>query len=144
MAYPKYELTAMTGEHAGTVSDSGKIVFLNFWFEACVPCRVEFDALNRLYDSIKADTNVRFMAVTFEDTVHLPRYIAYHHLKYPVASTTKEECERLNFYVGFPTSILLGKDGKIVIYETGGHLEKEKAEDFLLQKVLGKIRALER
>src|SRR5688500_7772811 len=44
----------------------GKIVFINFWFEACAPCLAEFDVLNEIYQKLKDKNNFVFISFTFE------------------------------------------------------------------------------
>ncbi|PZF73414.1 TlpA family protein disulfide reductase [Taibaiella soli] len=138
--YPDFSFTTLDGKRYNAGNTRGKVVYLNFWFEACVPCHIEFDALNHLYDSLKNDTSVIFAALTFETQDQLPAIVAKEKLRYPVASLSKEECSRLIFDVGYPTSIVIDKTGKIALYETGGFLQKEKAEDFVFNKLLPTIR----
>lgn len=140
LPYPDFSFTTLDGKRYNAGNTRNKVVYLNFWFEACVPCHVEFDALNRLYDSLKNDTSVVFAALTFETPEQLPAIVAKEKLRYPVASLSKEECARLIFDVGYPTSIVIDKMGNIALYETGGFLQKEKAEDFIFNKLLPAIR----
>lgn len=140
VVYPHFSFTTLDGKTINSENTKGKTVFLNFWFEACVPCRIEFESLNKLYDSVKNDTSVVFAALTFEKLEQLPGYIKFDKITYPVATLDKEECARLNFYVGYPTSIVINKEGRVALYETGGYLEKEKAEDFFANKVLPLIK----
>lgn len=142
LPYSDFRFTTLDGKTYTAGNTRGKVVYLNFWFEACVPCHIEFDALNRLYDSLKNDTSVVFAALTFETVEQLPVIIAKEKLRYPVASLSKDECARLIFDVGYPTSIVIDKMGNIALYETGGFLQKEKAEAFIFNKLLPQIKAL--
>jgi len=140
--YHDFNFTTLDGKTFTAGNTRGKVVYLNFWFEACAPCHIEFEALNGLYDSLKNDTSVVFAALTFETREQLPFLVEKEKLRYPVACLSKEECSRLIYDVGYPTSIVIDKTGRVVLYETGGWLQKEKAADFVFTKLLPTIRTL--
>ena len=47
-------------------------------------------------------------------------------LPYPIYTASRKECDRLIPYLGFPTTIITDKQGKIRFMKGGGYLEREK------------------
>ncbi len=113
-AYVPFDLTTLDGKRFTSASCIGKVTFINFWFEGCVPCRNEFAKLNELYDSLKDNPSYQFVAVTFDEKEGLRDFIRQFGLRYPIATVNDQwEEKRLNYQLGYPTSIILDKDGKV-------------------------------
>ena len=108
----------------------GKVVFINFWFEACPPCVAEFDALNALYLKYKNDPKFIFVSFTSDSPETAIAVKQKYHLAFPVISIKKEECYRLNQQNGFPTSIILNTNSIIKFMHTGGFLDKKYINDY--------------
>lgn len=142
--YMPIEVTTLDGKVINNVSLKGKITWLNFWFEACPGCRNEFDKLNRLYDSLKHDTDFQFVAITYDKQETLPAFIKEFNLNYPIATVQNEAiAQTLNYRNGFPTNILLDKDGKVVFVRFW-LMDKEAKYGITLQqayKLIGELRA---
>jgi thiol-disulfide isomerase/thioredoxin len=119
----------------------GKVVFMNFWFENCPPCVAEMASLNNLYQKLKDSLNVAFLSFSFESQERLKLIKAKYGINYPVATISRNECYRLNQDNGFPTTIILDKNGVIKYLKAGGYVEKEKVERFLQDEVYHKILA---
>lgn len=120
---------------------SGKVTFINFWFETCAPCVAEFEALNQLYLKYKNDSRFVFVSFTSDAPATVTAVKQKYHLEFPVLSIKKEECYRLNQQNGFPTSIVLSKNGTIAFIHTGGSLEKEEINTYFNNSVYPAIHA---
>jgi cytochrome c biogenesis protein CcmG/thiol:disulfide interchange protein DsbE len=113
--YLQFEATTLDGKKINNESLKGKITWLNFWFEACPGCRNEFDKLNRLYDSLKNDPDFQFVAITYDKKETLPAFIKQFGLNYPIATVANQDIAyNMNYRNGFPTNILIDKEGNIV------------------------------
>ncbi|MEI7733960.1 MAG: TlpA disulfide reductase family protein [Ferruginibacter sp.] len=124
-----YDAFSFTTKDSAVFSNAnlkGKVVFINFWFEACPPCVAEFDALNALYLKYKNDPKFIFVSFSSDSLETVNSVKQKYHITFPVISISKEECYRLNQQNGFPTSIILNTAGKIQFMHTGGSLEKEE------------------
>ncbi len=119
----------------------GKVVLINFWFEACKPCVAEFGALNELYEILKDRKEFVFISFTPDDAQTIKRVKENYQLPYRIFHVSQEECYRLNQGAGFPLSIILGKDGRIRYFHGGGQATKEKAKEFVMDQMLPKIKA---
>ncbi|HYH14306.1 MAG TPA: TlpA disulfide reductase family protein [Flavisolibacter sp.] len=120
----------------------GKVVFINFWFEACKPCIAEFDGLNTLYTDLQSNKNFTFVSFTFETPEIIAKVRAKHKLQFPIYSISEQESRRLNLNSGFPTSIILDREGIIQYFKTGGSSDKSEATQMVLEKFYPKIKAL--
>ncbi|MEO8769123.1 MAG: TlpA disulfide reductase family protein [Ferruginibacter sp.] len=118
----------------------GKVVFINFWFAACPPCIAEMSALNELYKKFSSNKNFEFISFTYESPARIILLKKKYSIKYKVASVTRQECYRLNQNNGFPTSIVLDREGVIHDLFTGGDIEdKKEAKDFIISMVYKSI-----
>lgn len=134
--------TAIFSGHQLTIDSlKGKVVFINFWFEACPPCIAELAALNNLYKKFSSNKNFEFISFTYETPAKIKSLKKKYHILYKVASVSTQECYRLNQNNGFPTSIILDKEGVIKHLFTGGSTDKKEAENLLYNTVYKNIEA---
>jgi cytochrome c biogenesis protein CcmG/thiol:disulfide interchange protein DsbE len=90
-----------------------QIVVINFWFEKCPPCIAEMPELNKLV--AKYGTNgARFIGITHDSPASARRFQKRNGYRYEIVSLSKDEIRKLNINHGFPSNVLVGKDGKIV------------------------------
>ena len=140
--YVPFDITTTDGKHLTNQSCKGKIVILNFWFEDCGGCRGEIKHLNALYDSLKKDPDIEFVAVTFDKEETLPPFIKTFKLHYPIATiSSQNEAYRMNYRMGFPTNIILDKSGKVAMMKMGIS-DKESRFQMSMQQVYDKITSL--
>ncbi|PWS27684.1 hypothetical protein DHW03_08870 [Pedobacter yonginense] len=114
-----------------------QIVLINFWFEKCPPCIAEMPELNKLVKKY-SDKKVRFIALTYDMPNAAKRFQKRSGYLYEIVSLTKEEIRKLNINHGFPSNILVGKDGKI-LYATANISFSDaefKAKSMLLEEKL--------
>ena len=123
-------------------SISGKVVFINFWFEGCHPCMAEMDALNKLFEKVKDKKDFVFISVTWDNDETIKRVTQKFSLSFDIFSASPAECQRLNFGCGYPTSVILDKKGIVHYRHSGGSNDKEKADQFVLKALLTEIESL--
>lgn len=123
-------------------SIKGKVVFINFWFEGCVPCMAEMDGLNQLYQKFKDNKNFEFVSVSKDDDAAIKRVKNKYRLSFNVYSSTEKDCKRLSSGSGYPTSIIIDKTGVIKFIHVGGVIEKEDASDRIMTVYLSEIKSL--
>jgi thiol-disulfide isomerase/thioredoxin len=127
--FKKFDAFSTDGNLYIDDSLKSKTTFINFWFEGCLPCIAEFPALNDLYDRYKTNSQFQFLSFTFESKETALRISEKYELKYPVIHIEREDIHRLIFNLGFPTSMITDKLGKIRFIICGGFQEKEKAKE---------------
>ena len=138
-SFPEFNST-FNGRIITKDSLKGKVVFINFWFAACPPCVAELSALNELYKKFSANKDFEFISFTYESSARILLLKKKYNIKYKVASVNRQECYRLNQNNGFPTSIVLDREGVIKDLFTGGDNEDRKdARDFIINTVYKSI-----
>ena len=115
----------------------GKVVLINFWFEGCHPCLAEFDALNELALKLKENKDFEFISFTWDNAETIKRVKEKYRLQFKVYYS--KECSRLNLRLGYPTTMILDRNGIIKYVMNGGSLDPEKAREFVLTTLLPKI-----
>lgn len=138
--FPQFK-AVFNGKLISNDSLRGKVVFINFWFKACPPCIAEMPALNELYKKLKGNKSFEFLSFTYENSSNVRAFIQKYKVQYKIASVSRNECYRLNQNNGFPTSIIVGKDGKIRELYTGGDADAETSREFILTTVYDELMA---
>jgi len=96
-------------------SFKGNVVLLNFWATWCEPCKVEIPGLVAMYDKYSSK-GVAVIGVSVDDPVLALRpFVTQFNMSYPVlVGLGRDDVERaFGPFYGFPTSVLIGRDGKI-------------------------------
>lgn len=97
----------------------GKVVFINFWATWCPPCRAELRSINNLYEKFKNNDKIIFLMVDVDGKYKSSaKFMRKHHFDLPVYIA---EGEIPPMYLGdaIPTTVILNKEGTIVIRHTG-------------------------
>ena len=118
-------------------SIKGKVVLVNFWFEGCHPCLTEFGALNELAENLKGNKDFEFISFTWNNLETIKRVKEKYQLKFKVFYS--KESSRLNLRMGYPTTMILDRNGIIKYLVSGGSLDPEKAREFVMTTLLPKI-----
>ena len=117
--FPEIMFTTIDGELLKTENLSGKVVFYNFYFAACAPCIDQKSVLNELYEKFSKNDDVVFISVTHDNDETAKKFREIHGIQFKIVSMSREE--RNQFAVSaWPTNILVGTDGKIVLKMIGG------------------------
>lgn len=137
-----YSFGGSVSRSGPTLSDSmlqGKVTLISFWFRRCRPCVAELDALNRLYQNLKGSSAFQLISIC-PDT---PEALANTIKEYAVAYTslTANACRRLNSGMGYPTTIIVDRRGRVTYVNSGGKVEPMQVEKDILQ-LENRIRAL--
>ena len=117
-------------------SIKGKVTWMNFWFEECKPCMAEMDGIRESYEKYEKHPDFIFISLTWENKETIDRVRTKFPMPYPVFSVSDVEAERLNGMRGYPTNIVIGKDGRILYVGIGGKTEPAEARLDLMSKVL--------
>jgi thiol-disulfide isomerase/thioredoxin len=131
---PDFELKTTRGERFQVSENVGKkIIVLNFFATWCGPCREEMPELNRYFNEHKAES---FLLVGIDAEEKQDRVDEFlKDLKVDFPAGIDEGSIRKQYNVtAFPTTVLIGVDGKVQFYETGALVNAEVAFDNLLQQ----------
>lgn len=90
----------------------GKVLFLNFWGTWCPPCRTEWPTIQKLYD-LKKD-KLEFALIAMQDQeADVKKFLKENNYTAPVYIAESPLDPKI-LPVAFPTSYLIGKDGRIL------------------------------
>jgi peroxiredoxin len=109
---PDFSVSDLHGNLYKLSDLKGKIVVLNFWFMACVPCIEEMPELNKLTEKYSNNTDIVFLAITYDSEEKVKSFLSNHDFNYPVAVGQKTLTEQYGIAM-YPTNIILDKNGQV-------------------------------
>lgn len=128
-----FTLSDIYGNDVTLAAYRGKVVVLNFWATWCAPCRVEIPDLVDLYERYR-DRGLVVLGVSINDPVaRLEPFARDLRMTYPVlvGAGRHDVQEAFGPVVGFPTSIVMSRDGAVCVRHVGrtpkADLEREIA-----------------
>jgi thiol-disulfide isomerase/thioredoxin len=115
-----FDIRDMDGSTVNMSSYKGKVVFINLWATWCGPCRVEMPSIQELYNHVDKDKIIFVMLSldTEENQPKVTKYIREKGFSFPVFQPASQLPRQLQ--VGsIPTTVVIGKDGKIKMKKVG-------------------------
>ena len=127
---PNFIAKDLAGEMVDLNALKGKVVLLNFWFINCPPCRMEMPDLNELKEEYK-NQDVVFIGITFDPAQLINEFLKKIPFEFQIIPDAQPIIDDYQIQ-GFPTSIVIGKDGKVVDSKMGGSFNiKEELKSFI-------------
>ncbi|MFP4845483.1 TlpA family protein disulfide reductase [Winogradskyella sp. PE311] len=115
----EFSLTDMDGNSITSENTKGKVLVFNFWFTTCKPCINEIPELNKIHKKYKNNENIVFASITFNQKPKVENFLKKYPINYPVISDDKDVISAFGIS-GYPTNLIIGKDGKIADAIVGG------------------------
>ena len=130
---PDYTFTDLDGNIYNNTSAKGKITVLKCWFIHCVACIAEFPELNKLVNQYKNNPGIQFISLATDDKADLVKFLKKKKFNYRVVPAMEKYISDSLKITGYPTHILIDRNGKIVkvvntVDELIPFLEKELNE----------------
>ncbi|WP_412466569.1 TlpA family protein disulfide reductase [Pedobacter sp. KLB.chiD] len=110
---PSFKGLTINKKRFSNINLKNQLVVINFWFEKCPPCIAEMPELNQLVDKY-GKMAVRFIGITHDSPASAKQFQKRNGYKYEIVSLSKDAIRKLNINHGFPSNVLVGKDGKII------------------------------
>lgn len=115
---PAFSFIDSEGKIVSSAEVKGKIVLINFWASWCPPCRAEMPSLNKLYLTLKDDSRFVFLFINEDEDINKGiNFIQKNNLAIPFYQQNAVSPEL--FGGTLPTTIVLNKDGEIVLKHEG-------------------------
>jgi peroxiredoxin len=128
-----FVLKDMNGQDVALSRYKGEVIVLDFWATWCAPCRIEIPNFVELYDKYRSRGFV-VLGISVDDPVSALKPFAVDlEMNYPVLVGADRDDVKDAFGppVGFPTSFIIDRDGKICTSHTG-FATKEQFEQEIL------------
>ena len=132
---PDLKFKDLQGKDVALADLKGKVVFLNFWATWCDPCRVEIPWLIAMQNKygpkgftvvgIAMDEEGKSVVAPFLDKERFDVDGQKLPMNYPILLGTDEAADKFGGILGYPSSFLISRDGKIVTKFQGLKSEDE-------------------
>ena len=127
---PSFQLIRADGGSVRLEDYRGQVVLLNFWATWCLPCRTEMPLIQATYERLGEQGFVA-LGVNFDEPAE--EVIAFGEeleIGFPLLLDPGGEIQRLYRVVGYPTSVILDRQGRITAYHIG-ILAKSQLDHYL-------------
>ena len=131
---PNFTATTLAGEQIELYELKGKIVVLNFWFIACPPCRAEMPGLKQLADVYGDREDVVLLALATDETDALEKFLKKKEIGFEVVPSARDIAD-LYHITGFPTTMVLDKEGKVFSVHIGGSTKEKQASKLIFKGI---------
>lgn len=119
--------TATDGSTKQLADYKGKVVLLNFWATWCGPCNREIPDLVSLQEKYRGQLQI-ISIVDAETRDEFSAVVAAKKINYPVVIDSKQELIEKYDVNAYPTTLFVGRDGKISERVLGSLNEEKFAE----------------
>jgi len=131
---PDFDLKTTRGDRFQVSDNVGKnIIVLNFFATWCGPCREEMPELNRYFNEHKAEPFLLVGIDAEEKQDRVDEFLKDLKVDFPAGIDEGPIRKQYNV-TAFPTTVLIGVDGKVQFYETGALVNAEVAFDNSLRQ----------
>lgn len=111
---PAINFRDLNGNLYNKTTIKGKILVLNLWFVHCTNCVAEMPELNKLVDQYKNRKDICFLSFALDKEEDLKKFLKKTTFNYKVISDTAWYLYKPLGIRGFPSQILIDKEGAIV------------------------------
>lgn len=117
---PNFEIEFLNGEKFDLSENIGnKIIILNFFATWCGPCREEMPELNYFYKSHENEPFLLIGITSEEDKDLIEKFVTEQRIDFPVGIDKNSKISEKYDIEGVPTTVFIGAEGRIGLYEVG-------------------------
>jgi cytochrome c biogenesis protein CcmG, thiol:disulfide interchange protein DsbE len=111
---PQFTVHTLDGESLSMAGYRGQVVLVNVWATWCIPCRVEMPLLEATWNRHK-DAGLVILGASVDrgDPAKVREFVTERNISYPIAIVDHDVVNALGGVVGYPTSVLIGRDGRV-------------------------------
>jgi cytochrome c biogenesis protein CcmG/thiol:disulfide interchange protein DsbE len=130
---PDFILADARGERLRLADYKGKVVLLNFWATWCGPCKAEIPWFIEFQKQYQAKGfTVLGVSLDEDGWKVINPFVAEQKINYPILLGNEEVNQRYGGIEALPTTLLIGRDGKVA-YLHAGLVSKSEYEKEILQ-----------
>ncbi len=115
--------TTVLGKHSSIHSFKGKVLIIDFWSVYCIPCINAFPSFNALLKKYPGKLNV--LGVTLDQKQTVLDFLKKHEFNSEIIADAKSFFENYSLGSGYPLTMLIDKNGRIIYYKSGVSQELE-------------------
>lgn len=117
------------------------VTMINIFTTWCGYCIEEMPELNTLYSQLPKKANlIGICADAYEKPDDLVAIVDYFELKFPVLKMTDDQVDKIYNVLGYPTTIFVDKNGKLLDVITGAPKNPLKDYGSKINSLLGKTK----
>ena len=111
---PTFTMQTLDGALVSSESLRGKVVLVNVWATWCMPCRVEMPLLEATWQRHR-DAGLVLLGASVDrgDPKKVREFVSSRGITYPIGIVGEEVIAALGGVRGYPTSVLIGRDGRV-------------------------------
>jgi thiol-disulfide isomerase/thioredoxin len=135
---PPLALAHLDGGSVSSREFAGRALVINFWATWCPPCRAEMPSLQRLSE-LFPESDLAVMGITVDDDLNLVReFLRQEKISFTVLAQTRAAPAAARLGIdAYPTTLLVGRDGRIAAVVTGGRNWAGAAQVAEIERLLG-------
>jgi len=115
---PNDSFVTIQGAKKHIADYKGKPLVINFWYLHCPPCINEIPSFNELLKKYANKMNV--LAISQDPKKQVEDFLTKHVFKAEIVSDAQAFIDRYNLGSGYPFTLVIDKNGKIVRIISGG------------------------
>lgn len=131
-----YDVTTIEGKPYSSTSQLGKVTVIKFWFKDCAPCIQEMPKLNKLAAQYADNDDVNFLAFGLDAKDVIQNFLRKTPFDYEIVASADPIRSDMNIN-GFPTHIVVNKEGVVSEYIQGGLLHIDRELEHAIEVALG-------
>ncbi len=114
-----FQLPSVDGRKLGPKSFPGQVVVVDFWATWCLPCRLQAQILEPIYQQYKG-RGVQFLAAdSGEELAEVKKFLKEKPFPYPVLLDSDQAVSTKLGLSALPTLMVIDKQGKVAYFEPG-------------------------
>ena len=125
---PPYAAKLLDGKPFDVAQEKGNVVLLNVWATWCGPCRFETPELQALHRKY-ATRGLKVVGVSVDEggDAEVKKFVDENKVTYPIVLDAEGRIANVLRTTVLPTSVLIGRDGRIVWRKIGPVMPNETA-----------------
>ena len=126
--FPDFNLTMYDGSKYTSNQHKNKVVLLNFWFTKSKTSVATLPMLNELTDEFKGQDFI-ILSFSSDGFASLSAFLKEHPVKFKVFEKSNDLINhQFKTLLGYPTNILLNKEGEVVEYKVGAGIKPQEIQ----------------
>jgi thiol-disulfide isomerase/thioredoxin len=116
---PDIQFKDAAGNTTSLSALKSKVVFINYWATWCPPCMAEMPSVNELYKKFRNDPKVIFLLVDVDNDLPKAQAFMLKNVMICLYITQISNVPEALLDGTIPTTLVFGKDGKLIYKHSG-------------------------